>query len=96
MREGLKEIVRSFSKTVFVRSLQRLIPEIREQDVVPAGSGVRAQALTKDGNLIDDFFIVSNKRSIHILNAPSPAATASISIGQAIVEKIPERDELVI
>jgi L-2-hydroxyglutarate oxidase len=96
MREGLKEIVRSFSKTVFVRSLQRLIPEIREKDVVPAGSGVRAQALTKDGKLIDDFFIVSNKRSIHILNAPSPAATASISIGQAIVEKIPERDEMVI
>lgn len=88
--EGIKEMVRSFSKKVFVQSLRRLIPEIREEDLVPSENGVRAQALTEDGRLIDDFYIVSNRRSIHILNAPSPAATASISIGQAIVERIPD------
>ncbi|MCM3268494.1 L-2-hydroxyglutarate oxidase [Paenibacillus elgii] len=90
MGEGLKEIVRSFSKAVFVRSLQRLIPEIREDDLIPSANGVRAQALTKDGKLADDFLIVQNERSIHILNAPSPAATASIAIGESISERIPE------
>ncbi|CAI8703512.1 hydroxyglutarate oxidase [Brevibacillus brevis] len=88
--EGWKEMARSFSKKLFVRSLQRLIPEISEKDLVSSENGVRAQALTKDGKLVDDFLIVSNDRSIHILNAPSPAATASISIGQAIIERIPE------
>ncbi|WP_027416759.1 L-2-hydroxyglutarate oxidase [Aneurinibacillus terranovensis] len=87
--EGWKEIVRSFSKKVFVHSLQRLIPEIREEDVIKSENGVRAQSLTNDGKLVDDFLIVSNERSIHILNAPSPAATASISIGRAISERIP-------
>ncbi|WCK56732.1 L-2-hydroxyglutarate oxidase [Aneurinibacillus sp. Ricciae_BoGa-3] len=89
MSEGWKEIVRSLSKKVFVRNLQRLIPEMREDDLIPSQNGVRAQALTKDGKLVDDFLIVSNEKSIHILNAPSPAATASISIGQAISEQIP-------
>ncbi|BCJ87708.1 L-2-hydroxyglutarate oxidase [Effusibacillus dendaii] len=88
--EGWKEIVRSFSKKVFVRNLQRLIPEVTESDVVPSQSGVRAQALTRDGSLIDDFMIVTQTRSTHILNAPSPAATASISIGESIAEQIPE------
>ncbi|WP_134701134.1 L-2-hydroxyglutarate oxidase [Ammoniphilus sp. YIM 78166] len=87
--EGWKEMVRSFSKKVFVQSLQRLIPEVKEDDLVTSENGVRAQALTKDGKLVDDFLIVSNERSIHILNAPSPAATASISIGQSICERIP-------
>lgn len=94
MSEGIKEMIRSFSKKVFVKSLQRLIPEIQEQDLIPSENGVRAQALTKDGQLIDDFFIVTNNRSIHILNAPSPAATASISIGQAIVDKIADQSDL--
>lgn len=88
--EGWKEIVRSFSKKVFVRSLQRLIPEVQEDDLVKSENGVRAQALTKDGKLVDDFLIVTNQRSIHILNAPSPAATASFAIGQTICERIPE------
>jgi L-2-hydroxyglutarate oxidase len=88
--EGWKEMLRSFNKKLFVSSLQRLIPEIKAEDLVPSENGVRAQALTKDGNLVDDFLIVSNERSIHILNAPSPAATASISIGQAISQRIPE------
>ncbi|MFM1654156.1 L-2-hydroxyglutarate oxidase [Brevibacillus sp. B_LB10_24] len=88
--EGWKEIVRSFSKTVFVRSLQRLIPEVQAEDLVPSENGVRAQALTHDGKLVDDFLIVSSKRSIHILNAPSPAATASLSIGRSIAGQVPE------
>lgn len=88
--EGWKEIVRSLSKKVFVQSLQRLIPEITEDDLVVSESGVRAQALTRDGKLVDDFLIVNNKRSTHILNAPSPAATASIAIGQRICERIQE------
>ncbi|MBM7644092.1 L-2-hydroxyglutarate oxidase [Scopulibacillus daqui] len=86
--EGLKETVRSFSKKMFVRNLQRLIPEIKESDLISAENGVRAQALTRDGKLIDDFLIISNKHAIHILNAPSPAATASISIGEEICSRI--------
>ena len=92
--EGMKEIVRSLSKKVFVQSLQRLIPEVREEDLVKSENGVRAQALTKDGKLVDDFLIVTNSRSTHILNAPSPAATASIAIGQNISTRIPEPGQL--
>jgi len=94
MGEGLKEIVRSLSKKVFVQSLQRLIPEVREEDLVKSENGVRAQAITKDGKLVDDFLIVTNARSTHILNAPSPAATASIAIGRSISERIPEPGQL--
>ncbi|WP_400164421.1 L-2-hydroxyglutarate oxidase [Brevibacillus sp. TJ4] len=94
MSEGLKEIIRSFSKKVFVQSLQRLIPEVREEDLIKSENGVRAQALTRDGKLVDDFLIVTNDRSTHILNAPSPAATASIAIGQSISARIPEPDQI--
>ncbi|HJV47488.1 MAG TPA: L-2-hydroxyglutarate oxidase, partial [Bacillota bacterium] len=90
MKEGINEMIRSFSKQAFLRSLQRLIPELTEKDIIPTHAGVRAQALKNDGSMVDDFLIVSNERSIHILNAPSPAATASISIGQAISGQIPE------
>jgi L-2-hydroxyglutarate oxidase len=89
-REGMKEIVRSFSKKAFVRSLQTLIPEVREADVVPSAAGVRAQALQADGKLVDDFLILHAPRAVHVLNAPSPAATASLEIGQAIVAEVPE------
>jgi L-2-hydroxyglutarate oxidase len=89
MGEGLKEMLRSASKALFVRSMQRIIPEIRPQDVVPTHAGVRAQALMRDGTLMDDFVIIDSGRSIHICNAPSPAATASIEIGKAIVERVP-------
>jgi len=75
---------RSFSKRAFVRALQGLIPELRGEDVHPGGAGVRAQALDPDGRLLDDFHIVEADRMVHVLNAPSPAATASISIGEAI------------
>ena len=82
--EGIQEIIRSFSKAAFVHSLQRLIPEVEAEDLLPTHAGVRAQALMNDGNLVDDFLIVSDKNSIHVCNAPSPAATSSIEIGKAI------------
>ena len=80
---------RSFSKRAFVRSLQKLIPEIREDDLLPGESGVRAQALRSDGGLADDFLIVHAPRAIHVCNAPSPTATACLEIGRAIAEQIP-------
>jgi (S)-2-hydroxyglutarate dehydrogenase len=81
---GLGEFYRSFSKKAFVKALQRLIPEIRAEDLQPGGAGVRAQALEANGLLVDDFRIREAERMVHVLNAPSPAATASISIGQSI------------
>ncbi|MFB2979533.1 L-2-hydroxyglutarate oxidase [Microseira sp. BLCC-F43] len=86
--EGIQEIIRSFSKAAFVRSLQQLIPEVQAEDVVPAGAGVRAQALMNDGKLVDDFLIIQAKNTLHVCNAPSPAATSSIEIGRAIAEQI--------
>jgi L-2-hydroxyglutarate oxidase len=90
---SLGEFHRSFSKPAFVRALQRLIPELRESDVHPAGAGVRAQALEPNGALVDDFRIVEAWRMIHVLNAPSPAATASLSIGQTIADMADARFE---
>ncbi len=81
---GLGEMKRSFSRYSFWKSLSRLIPAIRRDDITPAGAGVRAQALTPDGKLVDDFFIRGENRMVHVLNAPSPAATASISVGRSI------------
>ncbi len=89
-REGLREIHRSLSKQAFVKSLQQLIPEIRAQDLVPAKAGVRAQALLSTGELVDDFLTVRGPDALHICNAPSPAATASLEIGRAVVEQVPE------
>ncbi|QBP41929.1 L-2-hydroxyglutarate oxidase [Paenisporosarcina antarctica] len=89
MKEGMDEYVRSFSKKQFTKSLQELIPEIQEDDLIPAPAGVRAQGLKSDGNLVDDFYIVMGKRTIHVCNAPSPAATASIEIGKEVVSRIP-------
>lgn len=81
---GFGEMYRSFSKKAFVKALQRLIPELRSDDVQPGGAGVRAQALEPTGTLVDDFRIVEAEKMIHVLNAPSPAATAAISIGGQI------------
>lgn len=81
---SISETYRSFNKRAFVRALQRLIPELQMQDVHPAGSGVRAQALSANGKLLDDFSIVEKPNQVHVLNAPSPAATASLSIGETI------------
>jgi L-2-hydroxyglutarate oxidase LhgO len=83
-RTGTYEMYRSISKGAFVAALKRLIPEITEADVRRGGAGVRAQALAPDGSLVDDFSIVSGPDAIHVLNAPSPAATASLAIGRHI------------
>jgi L-2-hydroxyglutarate oxidase len=83
-RMGLTEFIRSFNKLEFVRALQKLIPSIEADDILPGGSGVRAQALEPDGKLVDDFRITMVDKMIHVLNAPSPAATASLSIAEYI------------
>jgi len=85
-RTGAGEFHRSFSKSAFVTALQRLMPAIRAEHLVPAGAGVRAQAVGADGKLIDDFRIVEAERMVHVLNAPSPAATSSLSIGHTVAE----------
>ncbi len=87
-RMGFEEFYRSFSKNAFVKALQKLVPEIQEDDIEPGGAGVRAQALAPDGKLIDDFRIVETDKMVHVLNAPSPAATASISIGEKIADMV--------
>lgn len=88
--EGTKEVVRSFSRSAFVRSLQELVPAVELRDLVPSTPGVRAQALRPDGGLVDDFLIVHADGAVHVLNAPSPAATASLEIGRKIVAEVPE------
>ncbi|MGB8061685.1 MAG: L-2-hydroxyglutarate oxidase [Candidatus Sulfotelmatobacter sp.] len=85
-RNGFGEWYRSVSKAAFVRALQRLLPEIGASDLTPGGSGVRAQALKPDGALVDDFQFVPSGKVLHVLNVPSPAATASLTIGKAIVD----------
>ncbi|MBX3744434.1 MAG: L-2-hydroxyglutarate oxidase [Verrucomicrobiae bacterium] len=89
-REGLKEMHRSVSKAAFVRSLQQLIPDIQAGDLVPSQAGVRAQALRPDGALVDDFLFVRANHTLHVINAPSPAATACLTIADAIVQQTPE------
>ena len=89
-RMGTAEMYRSLSKPAYVRTLQRLIPELEAEDVYRAGAGVRAQALEPGGKLLDDFHIVQTERMLHILNAPSPAATASLSIGQTLFGRLRE------
>jgi L-2-hydroxyglutarate oxidase len=84
---GLGELYRSLSKRKFVVDLQRLLPAIRGEDLESGGAGVRAQAVDRDGNLVDDFRIEETERAIHVLNAPSPGATASLAIGRYIAER---------
>jgi len=86
--EGLKEMYRSLVKSAFLSSVQELIPEIESNDLIRGESGVRAQALRSEGNLIDDFHLIQQKNSIFVLNAPSPAATASLEIGKYICSQI--------
>lgn len=81
---GLGEMYRSFSKAAFTKALQELIPDIQESDLIEGGAGVRAQACDRDGGLLDDFAIIEDAQVINILNAPSPAATSSLSIGQTV------------
>ena len=87
-REGSKEMYRSFSKRAFVSTLQKLIPEIKNSDVNPYGAGVRAQACNSRGELLDDFSIYRNQNIINVVNAPSPAATACLAIGESIADLI--------
>lgn len=91
---GIGELYRSLNKSAFVRALQKLVPEIRESDLVPGGAGVRAQAVSANGALVDDFVIKESRNAIHVLNAPSPGATASLAIGKAITEMAAKNFEL--
>ncbi|MBI3615660.1 MAG: L-2-hydroxyglutarate oxidase [Candidatus Omnitrophica bacterium] len=85
-KTGLWELTRSISKPMFVKDLQRLVPEIRSEDLVPAEAGVRAQAVDPSGSLLDDFQLVESEGSLHVVNAPSPAATASLAIGEYLAQ----------
>jgi len=87
-KNGLGEMRRSWSKREFVRSCQLLVPEVRMEDMTAGGSGVRAQAVEHDGTLVDDFRFVARERFLHVLNVPSPAATASLPIGREIVDMV--------
>jgi (S)-2-hydroxyglutarate dehydrogenase len=83
-RTGMGEMYRSFSKAAFTKALQKLIPEIQESDLVEGGAGVRAQACDREGGLVDDFLIIEEKQVINVCNAPSPAATSSLAIGETV------------
>ncbi len=87
-RKGLEEYYRSFNKSAFVKALQGLVPEIVGEDLISGGAGVRAQACSVDGGLVDDFTFIENHRALHVCNAPSPAATSSLAIGQEIQKNI--------
>jgi L-2-hydroxyglutarate oxidase LhgO len=89
-RTGIGEMYRSYSKKAFLTALQRLLPELQEQDLQPGGSGVRAQAIAATGALVDDFVITAAGKTLHVLNAPSPGATASLAIGQTILARMTE------
>jgi L-2-hydroxyglutarate oxidase LhgO len=89
-RIGVGEMVRSLSKSAFTRALQKLMPEIQESDLIPGGAGVRAQAVDTEGKLLDDFAIIHTEGAIHVCNAPSPGATASLMIGRRIADMADE------
>ncbi len=90
-KTGLGEMYRSFSKSAFTKALQKLIPEIQESDLTEGGAGVRAQACDREGGLVDDFLIIEDANVIHVCNAPSPAATSSLAIGETIAQKAAAR-----
>jgi len=93
-RKGIEEQYRSWAKPAFTRALQKMVPELTESDLAQGGSGVRAQAVDRNGNLVDDFHFVHSGRMIHVCNVPSPAATASREIGREIVDMMAKRFEL--
>jgi L-2-hydroxyglutarate oxidase len=82
------ELRRSFSKDLFCQSLNALVPEVRPEDLEPGPTGVRAQAITHAGETVQDFSFVKGERALHVLNAPSPGATASLAIGQEIANQL--------
>jgi L-2-hydroxyglutarate oxidase len=83
-RMSWEELRRSFSRRLFCESLQKLVPEVRADDLSPGGAGVRAQAMSPEGGLVQDFCLLNRPQALHVLNAPSPAATAALAIGEAI------------
>ncbi|MEQ8359605.1 MAG: L-2-hydroxyglutarate oxidase [Cytophagales bacterium] len=87
-KTGIGEFYRSYSKAAFTKALQKLIPEVQSDDLIPGAAGVRAQACDKEGGLLDDFMILESKRVLNVCNAPSPAATSSLSIGETLSKKI--------
>jgi L-2-hydroxyglutarate oxidase len=87
-RVGAQEFARSLSKARFTRDLQKLVPAITEADLAPGGAGVRAQAVDRQGRLVDDFHFAQTPGAVHVLNAPSPAATASLAIGRVVAERV--------
>lgn len=89
-KAGCYEMARSLSKSLFLRDLRRLVPAIEANDLHPGGSGIRAQVVTQEGKLLDDFAFYEEKNILHVLNAPSPAATASFAIGQHLAQKVQE------
>jgi L-2-hydroxyglutarate oxidase len=90
-RKGLHEICQSLSRRTYLKALRHLVPEIEEDDIAPAPAGVRAQALTPDGALVDDFLIRETDRVVNVLNAASPAATASLMVGHHVMRKLAVR-----
>jgi L-2-hydroxyglutarate oxidase len=88
---GLGEMWRSLSKAAFVRALQRLLPAIRGEQLHAAPAGVRAQAVSRDGKMVDDFLICEAPRVVNVCNAPSPAATSSLEIGKTIIQRLATR-----
>jgi L-2-hydroxyglutarate oxidase len=90
-RAGMGEVWRSVSKAAFTRALQRLVPAVQEEDLESGGAGVRAQALSIDGSMLDDFSFEEGTRILSVVNAPSPGATASLALGRIIADKLAER-----
>jgi L-2-hydroxyglutarate oxidase len=86
-RYGAGELRRSVSKAAFTTAVRRLLPTVTQDDLVPTAAGVRAQAVLRDGSLVDDFLIKEGPRAVHVLNAPSPAATASLPIGREVAKR---------
>ena len=87
-RTGAVEVARSVSRRLMTRQVQRLVPDLRRRDLQPSGSGVRAQAIARDGTLVDDFALIETPRMVHVLNAPSPGATASLALGRWIASRL--------
>jgi L-2-hydroxyglutarate oxidase len=90
-KTGLGELYRSYSKSAFVKALQHLIPEIKNSDLKRGGAGVRAMVVKPNGEIVDDFLFVENDNLINVINAPSPAATSSLAIGEVVADKVLRR-----
>jgi L-2-hydroxyglutarate oxidase len=90
-RKGMEEMKRSFSKSAFLKSLQELVPALKSEHISRSRNGVRAMALDKEGNMVDDYVVLEQERMLHVLNAPSPAATSCLSIGDFVAAKASER-----